>query len=92
MITWDEAKRRSNLEKHDLDFADASLVYDSPDKVTVESPRKNERRLVDLAFVEPAGAVLALVYTQRGESIRVISFRVASRGERRFYEQTRKQD
>ncbi len=92
VITWNEAKRKSNLEKHELDFADASLVYDSPDKVTVESPRNNEDRLLDLAMVEDADTVLALVYVRRGADIHVISFRNASRKERRFYEHAQKQD
>jgi len=87
VITWTEAKRRNNLEKHGLDFADASLVYNSPVKVTIESPRNDEERLLDMAMVEMAGTVLVLVYIRRGANIRVISFRRASRKERRFYEQ-----
>jgi uncharacterized DUF497 family protein len=55
--------------------------------VTVESPRNNEDRLLDMAMVEVAGTVLVLVYLRQGEDIRVISFRRASRKERRFYEQ-----
>jgi uncharacterized DUF497 family protein len=33
MFVWDETKRRSNLEKHGLDFKDAHLVYDNPENV-----------------------------------------------------------
>jgi uncharacterized DUF497 family protein len=87
MFAWDEKKRLSNLEKHGLDFVDASLVYDSPVKITVESRQRDEDRLMDMAMVKLAESVLVLVYTMRGEDIRVISFRRASRVERRFYEQ-----
>lgn len=87
MVVWDEAKRRGNLRKHGLDFADAYLVYDSPAKVTFRSSRSDEDRLVDLAMVKIAGTVLVLVYVERGNDIRVLSFRRSSRKERRIYEQ-----
>jgi uncharacterized DUF497 family protein len=87
VLVWDEAKRRSNLEKHGLDFRDAHLVYDNPEKCTYESSRKGERRLLDLAFAMVKGRLLALVYTERGGDVRVISFRPASREEREQYEE-----
>ena len=87
MFVWDEAKRESNLRKHGLDFRDAHLVYDNPDKCTYESSRAGERRLMDIAFAVVRGLLLALVYTNRGDDVRVISFRPASREERKQYEQ-----
>jgi len=87
MFVWDERKWLSNIERHGLDFTDATLVYDSPEKITVASPKLNEDRLMDMAMVKAAGTVLVLVYTMRGSDVRVISFRRASRAERRFYEQ-----
>ena len=92
MIVWDEKKRIANLEKHGLDFQRAGLVLNAPDKVTFSSPRKDEHRLVDVAMVEMAARVLSLVYVKRGDDIRVISFRVASRRERRAYEQQQRYD
>jgi hypothetical protein len=89
VFVWDEAKRRSNLEKHGLDFKDAHLVYDNADKCTYEARQKGERRLLDLAFAFAKGRLLALIYTERGDDVRVISFRPASREEREQYEQDR---
>lgn len=86
MLVWDEARRKSNLEKHGLDFTDAHRVYDNPDKCTYQSNRKGERRLMDLAFAVVNGRLLALIYTERGNDIRVISFRPASREEREQHE------
>ena len=63
------------------------MVYNNPDKVVVQSARKEEERRLDLAFVEEAEAVLALVYVERGSDTRIISFRRASRRERELYEQ-----
>lgn len=92
LYIWDEGKREANLIKHGFDFADAHLVYENPAKITLESPRRGETRNMDIAFVEIAGSVLALVYTGRGNDIRVISLRRASRGERRRYAAAKEQD
>lgn len=86
MITFDEQKRLSNLEKHGLDLADAGLVYHATNKITLISPRSGEERKQDIALVEVMGVVLALVYVERGKEIRVISLRRASRAERKLYE------
>lgn len=42
MITYDEAKREANIAKHGLDLADAWLVYNAANKVTLSSPRGDE--------------------------------------------------
>jgi hypothetical protein len=89
VIVWDEAKRKTNLAKHGLDFADAHAVYDNPDKFTITSFRGGEARKMDIAMVEIRGLVLALVYVERGDDVRAISFRYASRRERRRYEKRR---
>lgn len=89
MIVWDEAKRRANLAKHGLDFADAHLVYDSAEKVTFLSHRNAEDRKLDVAMFESGDRILTLVYVERGFDVRVISFRAASRQERRAYEKAR---
>ncbi len=85
MYTWDEAKRARNLEYHKLDFADAALVFENPAKATYAMYRKGEDRKMDVALVEVSGDVLALVYVERGPEVRCISFRFASRKERRAY-------
>ncbi len=89
MYEWDEAKRESNLKKHLLDFDDADLVYENPNKVTFVEIDRGEPRWRDIARVEPSGFVLSLVYTFRGYNIRIISFRKASRRERRIYDYLR---
>ena len=94
MYEWDEAKRESNLRKHGLDFDDADIVYENPNKVTFATAGRGEQRWRDVALLESNGIVLALVYTVRGYNVRIISFRRASRRERRIYDNLRptKQD
>lgn len=86
MITYDEPKRERNLAKHGLDLSDAHLVYDAPNKFTLESPRGGEARCMDIALVEVMGVVLALVYVERDGAVRAISLRRASKTERKWYE------
>jgi hypothetical protein len=90
VLVWDEAKRKSNLEKHGLDFKDARLVYDNPEKCTYDSSRQGEQRWMDLALAVIRGRLLALIYTERGNDVHVISFRPASREEHQQYEQDTK--
>ncbi|MGD0094984.1 MAG: BrnT family toxin [Terracidiphilus sp.] len=89
MYEWDEAKREANLRKHGFDFDDADMVFENPNKITFLMEGRGEERWLDIALVETGGIVLALVYTVRGYNIRIISFRKASRKERRIYDNLR---
>lgn len=82
---WDERKRIVNLEKHGLDFADAWMVFEAAVKITLSESRTRsvEARRIDIA--EVADVALVLVYTMRGDSVRIISFRRAKRKERRMF-------
>ena len=91
MYEWDEAKREANLKKHGYDFADADLVYENPEKLTISTMRRGEHRLQDIAIVEVHGVILTLVYVTRGYNIRIISLRKSSRKERREYDHFRAQ-
>jgi len=89
MFVWDEAKRISNLQKHGLDFRDAHLIYNNPDKCTYDASREEEYRLMDVALALRKGRLLSLVYMEIDDDIRVISFRHASHLEKRLYEEDR---
>lgn len=80
---WDEEKRLANLRKHKLDFNDSWRIYEHPAKITLEDEYSHEERLWDLAEVK--GRILLLVYTLRGDEVRCISFRVATRREEVIY-------
>ena len=85
-FSFDPAKDAANLVKHGLSLADASLVFEAPDKLTLSSSRTEEARLMDLALVEVASVVLVLVYVLRGPGeVRPISLRRASKQERKLY-------
>lgn len=83
---WDPAKAVANAAKHDLDFADAWQVFESPLKQdAVSSVTSVEERRSATAFAEAARSVCVLVYVFRNDAVRCISFRRASRMEREDY-------
>ncbi|MEY4591665.1 MAG: hypothetical protein RIR18_560 [Pseudomonadota bacterium] len=84
-LIWDETKRRSNFAKHGLDFRQAEIVLSANYRLDRVSVRKNEARMQSFAYVMNHLAVLTVVHTQRGDAIRVISFRTASEAESRIY-------
>ncbi|WP_295950694.1 BrnT family toxin [Rhodoferax sp.] len=85
-FTFDPNKDAANIAKHGLSLADAPLVFNASDKLTLESVRATETRLMDVALVEVAGVVLVLVYVQREPNeVRAISLRRASKQERKLY-------
>ncbi len=85
-LTYDPNKDAANIVKHGLSLADALLVFDAPDKLTLKSPNGDEARLMDVAMVAVAGVVLVLVYVIREQDeVRAISLRRASKQERTLY-------
>jgi uncharacterized DUF497 family protein len=87
-FTFDPRKDAANIIKHGLSLSDAPLVFNAVNKLTIESNRADETRLMDLALVEIAGLVLVLVYVMREPNVvRSISLRRASKQERTLYAQ-----
>lgn len=85
-VEWDPAKARSNRKKHGVSFPEAEAVLFDPNALTREDERaENEERYVTLGM-DALGRVLVVVYTYRGNAIRMISARRATRNEVRTYE------
>ena len=86
-IVWDPAKAAQNAFKHGVRFADAVLVLEDPCAVTIadDESSPDESRWVTLG-ADALGLVLVVVYTYRGEDIRLISARGAEPHERKEYE------
>jgi hypothetical protein len=85
---WDSQKAAANLAKHRVSFEDAATVFGDPLGRTVADPRHSaeEERLVLLGLSQGKG-LLAVMYVDRGEAVRIISARRATRRERRNYEE-----
>jgi len=85
---WEDGKARANLRKHRVDFADAATMFDDKRAVTMADDAPEEERYVTIGM-DALGRVLVVAYTIRGERIRIISARRATKRERAEYEQGR---
>ncbi len=84
---WDPQKAAANLAKHGVSFEEAASVFGDPLGRIADDPRHSvdEERFVLLGFSRE-GRFVAVMFTERREAIRLISARLATRRERREYE------
>jgi uncharacterized protein len=84
MFAWDEAKRRAKVRKHGIDFVDAEKIFGGV-PLTAEDTREayGERRFLTLGLLDDQ--VVSVTHTERGNDIRIISIRKATKHEARYY-------
>jgi len=85
---WDEeSKAGANFRKHGVRIPEAIPVFDDPHAITITDDESgpDEQRFVTLGM-GTTGRLLVVVYTWRGENIRIISARPAEAHEREEYE------
>ncbi|HEX3810727.1 MAG TPA: BrnT family toxin [Rhizomicrobium sp.] len=80
---WDDEKAQANYRKHGIAFEMAVAVFHDPLAMEIFDPDSGEDRFVIIGQAELL--VLAVVYTERGENIRLISARRATRKEHDAY-------
>jgi uncharacterized DUF497 family protein len=88
---WDgAAKAGINLRKHGVRMPEAIPVFDDPYAITITDDESDleEQRFVTIGM-GAIGRLLVVVYTWRGENIRIISARPAEAPEREQYEAER---
>ena len=85
---WDDRKSRANVKKHGVTFEEASTVFGDSLARTIQDPlhSKDEDRFVILGESHRR-RVLVVSFTDRGKRIRIISARIATRRERKQYEE-----
>jgi uncharacterized protein len=86
IITWDEPKRRANLENHGIDLADAEQFdWDGAVYVATHPGKRGQPRVQAIGHL--ADHLVSLIYSPLGtEAVSVISIRPANRKERRLYD------
>jgi uncharacterized DUF497 family protein len=87
-LEWDPDKAKANLAKHGVGFLEAATVLGDPLSLTIPDPShsEGEQRFVSVGMSDRA-RLLVVAHTERGERIRIISARRATRREQRAYEQ-----
>ena len=88
MGQWDAEKAAANLRKHGVDFADAETALHDEMALTRPDDDPEGRRFATLG-TDALGRLLVVVYEWRGDDVRLISARKATRAERRQYEDKR---
>jgi uncharacterized protein len=87
MVEWDHQKARMNLRKHGVFFADAVTALEDTRALTErDTSSEQEERWVTMGM-DALGRILVVIYTWRGETVRLISARTATKRERRIYEE-----
>ena len=87
-IAWDPVKARENLAKHRISFEEATTALEGPLSAMGPDPDHSfdEERFVAFGM-SPVGRLLAIACTERNDTIRIISARRVTPGERRIYEE-----
>lgn len=85
---WDPAKAKRNLRKHRISFEEACSVFYDPLAITGDDPDHSiaEERMITFG-VSSANRLLVVAHTERNDTIRIISARIATSHERKIYEE-----
>jgi len=84
MYEWDEQKRQSNIIKHGLDFVAVRHLFDGRHVIDLPAHSETEPRTLTVGMID--GKFYTVVWTQRGEKRRIISFRRSRDEEKREYQ------
>lgn len=85
---WDPNKAASNFKKHGISFPEAATVFGDPLSITFPDPEHStyESRYITIGLSIDR-KIIILAHADRENRIRIISARLATRKERKFYEQ-----
>jgi uncharacterized DUF497 family protein len=85
---WNPRKARLNLGKHGISFEEATTAFRDPLSATVSDPdhSSHEHRFITFG-ISSTGKVLTISHTERGDLIRIINARHATKAERKIYEE-----
>jgi uncharacterized protein len=85
---WDDNKAESNILKHGVTFEEAVTVFADPYLLFTEDFKNSEQEEREWAIGEAEnGSTIVVAFTMRGEQIRIISARKATKVERKRYEE-----
>jgi uncharacterized DUF497 family protein len=86
---WDPEKERKNIRKHEVNFDEASSVFDDPMFITVldQEHSSQEERYITIGLSNK-NRLLLVAHAERNDHIRIISTRKATKNEEKFYEET----
>lgn len=86
---WDPHKAKSNYQKHGVHFADAVAVFEDEVALWQEDVGEYDEARFVIVAVDHLAQILTVVFTFRGDNIRLISARKATNHEKKTYESRR---
>lgn len=91
LFEWDPNKARKNIKIHGVSFDEASTTFRDTLSLTIYDPLHSDKEdrliLIGNSF---KNHLLVVVHTERGDKIRIISARKATKNERKQYEENAK--
>ena len=81
-FSWSEKKRTETINKHGIDFATAIEIFDG-EGLHAQSKHSDEQRWIAVGLLH--GIEIAVIYTMRGDTCRIITARRARHNERENY-------
>ncbi len=85
---WDLQKAKSNLQKHNVSFEEATSVFDDMLSSTITDPSHSigENRFIQIGLSN-TDKIRVVVFTDRNDIIRIINARIATKQEVKTYEE-----
>jgi len=91
LFEWDPIKARKNLEIHGVSFDEASTAFSDDLSLTIYDPlHSDEEDRFILIGNSCKNRLLVIIHTERGNKIRIISARKATKKERKQYKENAK--
>ena len=84
IFEWDSEKAKINFRKHNVDFRDATKVFEDENRL-VRYDTKHSYEEERCQVIGKVKDILFVVYTERGDVTRLISARKATAYERSLY-------
>lgn len=87
IFEWDESKERINISKHGIDFSTVALVFGDDNRIEKYDDLHSisEDRYITIGEINGIAVIVVVVYTERENSIRIISARLATKIEKEAY-------
>lgn len=84
---WNPEKARRNIEKHGVSFEGAATVLGDSLSYTFDDPDHSDEEIRFLTVgLTATGKLLVVSHTDREDKVRIISARILTKQERKFYE------
>ena len=89
LFVWDADKERINIERHGLGFAEASRVFEDPERLIAEDLKHSREEDRFFCVGRTGDAIATVRFTRRGEFTRIIGAGYWRKGRKLYEEKAR---